>query len=548
MHTHPSLVAGSLSLVIAAVAAAGESLHSYTGISPDFGAVTAGIGDFDGDGRSDWAITSYHSVIVYSGATAAGLAVLTGLPGEGFGADIDGIGDVNLDGFADLVVGAPNHLVDFVEGGAAYVIAGGTGATLRVHLATEADEFYGRRVAGAGDVDADGYVDYLIGAPYADATVAGSNEGRAELRSGKDGTSLKVFTGTLGGVYVGSDVTGVGDVDQDGHGDFAISASREIDAFGQRVGAVRVYSGATGTATWTQYGTVVNGAFGTVIDGVGDANGDGVPDIVVGAPYANGYRGFARVLSAGNGAILHHVDGDGPNDLFGIRVAGAGDTTGDGRAEFLVAASAFPLLPPVEPAYARLYSGATGQVVRQFDAMDDNELIGAGADGVGDVDGDGLADVIIGRPRVPFSGGDPGAADVHRGCPSAVVAFGAGCAGSGGFVPKLALDHCMFPGGTTTLTIADGLGGSTALVFIGAGQSSVPLGGGCSFLVSVFLPAPVALLLSPGGPGAGGVAVPISLPSQILSSWQASLQAFVIDAASPIGVAATSGLAVAYDG
>lgn len=123
--------------------------------------------------------------------------------------------------------------------------------------------------------------------------------------------------------------------------------------------------------------------------------------------------------------------------------------------------------------------------------------------------------------------------------------YGAGCAGTGGFVPQLQLNGCAEAGGAVTLDISNGLGGSNALLFLGLGRANISLSIGCAFLLSSVIPSPVTLPLGgfPGLAGDGSLAAPTVIPIT-LPSVTFTMQAFVIDPASPPGAAATNALEV----
>ena len=158
------------------------------------------------------------------------------------------------------------------------MLSGQTGSIHRVHDEPSAPEF-GWAVAGAGDVDNDGYDDVIVGHRFYGFAV-GNVIGRAIVYSGLNGTVLHAF---------------------DGEGD----------------------------------------EFGYCVDGVGDANGDGHADLVVGAPWedngANG-AGNVKVFSGADGALLYNFDGGGSRARLGWACAGAGDINRDGYADLILGA------------------------------------------------------------------------------------------------------------------------------------------------------------------------------------------------------------------
>src|SRR5262249_48623946 len=136
-------------------------------------------------------------------------------------------------------------------------------------------------IAAAGDVDGDGVPDILVGAP-ATVTSGVYDSGAAYLYSGSSGLLLRRIEGLLGGQH-GTSVGSVGDIDGDGRADFAVSGDAVRDSTGTTAGSVYVYSGATGSLLFNLFGTDNNEGFGSAIASLGNVDGDGVPDILVGA-------------------------------------------------------------------------------------------------------------------------------------------------------------------------------------------------------------------------------------------------------------------------
>lgn len=129
--------------------------------------------------------------------------------------------------------------------------------------------------------------------------------------------------------------------------------------------------------------------------------------------------------------------------------------------------------------------------------------------------------------------------------PQGFVLYGAGCAGSGGFVPALTGSGCPTAGATVSVTLKRGLGGSTGFLLFGSGVDALPLGGGCSLLLAGLSPGVIALPLTPGGPGAGQATVTATLgpaPAGALFT----LQGFVLDAGVPNGFSASNAMRGAF--
>lgn len=134
-------------------------------------------------------------------------------------------------------------------------------------------------------------------------------------------------------------------------------------------------------------------------------------------------------------------------------------------------------------------------------------------------------------------------------CGGTIFPYGTGCAGSGGFVPTLAVSGCASAGDLAAFAIDHGLGGSQALFLIGFGQGAVPIGGGCLLNLLAPLPAPIGPFpLLGSGPGTGSISfvLPVLAGQSAASTIGLAfvLQAFVIDAGNPIGATATNGVAL----
>ncbi len=188
----------------------------------------------------------------------------------------------------------------------------------------------------------------------------------------------------------------VGDIDGDGINDLVLTAPNQGK---NNNGAIYVYSGGTGEELWRAYGDRDFAFLGHDGNAAGDMNGDGVPDVIAGAPMGgaglfNG-PGEAILYSGADGSVIHTFVGEAPADRFGYRVAGGGDFDGDGVDDLMIGALRHSSLGQfVGRAY--IYSGADFSLITAIDGFAPFNLLGAGVSFLGDVNGDGRDDALSG--------------------------------------------------------------------------------------------------------------------------------------------------------
>jgi large repetitive protein len=397
--------------------------YPFNGDSVDdrFGVSVSNAGDVNNDGFADFIVGAFFddnngsdsgSARVFSGANGAILYTFNGdSAGDRFGQAVSGAGDVNNDGFDDFIVGAFFDDNNGSDSGSARVFSGANGAILYTFNGDSASDQFGFSVRGAGDVNNDGFDDLIVGASSDDNN--GSNSGSARVFSGATGQALYTFNGDSATDQFGYSVSGAGDVNNDGFADFIVGAFFD-DNNGTNSGSARVFSGATGAILYTFNGDSASDQFGQAVGGLGDVNNDGFDDLIVGAIFDdnNGTdSGSARVFSGANGAILYTFNGDSAGDRFGQAVSGAGDVNNDGFDDLIVGAFGDDNNGS-NSGSARVFSGANGAILYTFNGDSASDQFGFSVSGAGDVNNDGFDDLLVGAERDDNNASDSGSARV----------------------------------------------------------------------------------------------------------------------------------------
>jgi hypothetical protein len=238
-----------------------------------------------------------------------------------FGTSVSSARDVNGDGYDDVIVGAPLHdNVQVDEGRALVYLGSASGLGASAAWSVEADQDgaqMGNAVAGAGDVNGDGYGDIVVGAHLYDN--GESNEGLVSVYLGSVSgpSAAPVFTveSNQAGAGLGVAVAAAGDVNGDGFGDFIAGASGwdngQTDEGRALVYAGSPATGVVGSAVRAVESDQASAAMGSAVAGAGDVNGDGFSDVMIGASlYDGGQTNEGRaLLFSGSRALLPAPNG-----------------------------------------------------------------------------------------------------------------------------------------------------------------------------------------------------------------------------------------------
>lgn len=338
--------------------------------------------------------------------------------GDAFGWVAENLGDINGDNVNDFIVTAPFYTTNLPFPAGKFYVYSGSDGTLLNSVTSPGVAVWGYSAKDAGDVNGDGVGDYIVGS-FSSATVF----------SGATHAILQQWF--KAGEFFGSAVTGVGDINDDGFDDVVVGARYASDN-GNASGSVYAYSGKDGRLLWQRNGPQEGDELGTAAGRVDDLDYDGIPDVVIGARGAgDNDEGRAVVLSGRNGRLIHRLEPVGEPGLvtdgagitagtFGqFHAFGVGDVNGDQVADIYV--GDYNAQQDGVPGTGRgfLYSGATGKRLHIFTAENPGDGFGP-ARGAGDVNGDGHNDLFI--AAYTYTGGNfVGKGYVYSGADNSVL-------------------------------------------------------------------------------------------------------------------------------
>lgn len=402
-------------------------------LSAEFGYSVSAVGDVNADGYPDVIIGApkYDNGVYREGAAfiyygaSQGLASNPGwiassaLSGARFGHSVAGIGDVNCDGVADIAVGAPRFNQDHPEEGAVYVFygspAGPSPSPDWMAQSNVKSAQLGSAVSGAGDVNDDGCADLLVGAPL--YTNGQTSEGAVFLflgsPSGLATSPAWMMESDQDYAMLGAALSPAGDVNGDGFADALVSAPQFESGEIEEGRVFAFYGSAAGlpsSPTWYADGNQDYARFGNAVASAEDLNADGYSDIVIGASY------YDNPLGANDeGAIFVYYGSPGgllsadravafsgqANSGFGVSVASAGDLNCDGFVDVIVGAHLYSYDQPDEGAAFIFPGGESGLAAQPRWLVQGNKndtWFGFSVASAADVNRDGFADIVVGAP------------------------------------------------------------------------------------------------------------------------------------------------------
>lgn len=396
------------------------------------GHAVAAAGDVNGDTFTDIIVGApkdssfvYRagSAFVFHGsaggtATNANWSAGSDLQGSEFGFAVSSAGDINDDGYDDIIIGAPQYKNGESHEGHVFIYLGSSSGLKttpqRLLEINQKDAQFGYAVSGAGDVNDDGFDDVLVGANWFENGQA--TEGAVFLFLGSEAglaeTAVWQYESNEAGALLGTAVAGGGDVNNDGYADILVGAPRLNHEQNLDTGAALLFfggeNGPGAQPDWTVYGTQTDSWFGKAVAFAGDTNQDSYDDILVGAPDFSDeqeHEGAALLYLGGSlptATAVWRIQSNQAHARLGTAVSSAGDVNNDGMDDALIGAPFFTLDQNEEGRTTLFLGASTGlSLLPAWHSYGDKSetQFGSSVSTASNTNGDSYDDILIGAPQ-----------------------------------------------------------------------------------------------------------------------------------------------------